>query len=169
MHRDRESAWESARYDREQRDQVTSRIRFGSVVFNAASLITVINAPAFLSTAPAAVILISAGFFLVGVVSAGYSLVAHQTSLITVAGYSAARAIALDRAVAIVDKGPTTFEYHHDLGEVMDEAQELYEKAVQPRLTAVWLQNASTGAWLGGASAIAFFKIFESLPPWPWF
>lgn len=166
LQRDREGAWEAARYDREQRDQITSRIRFGSVVFNGASLLTVLNQPAFLSGEPPEAILASAAFFLIGVVCAGYSLIAHQTDLIRLAGSSRARALTLDRAVSLADSEVDSEEYGR-LGGAMKEAHEFHEQTIKPNLTATWLQNISTGAWLGGASTIALLKFADSVPNLP--
>jgi hypothetical protein len=168
IQRDRESAREAAQYDREQRDQVTSRIRFGSVVFNGASLLTVLNTPQLLSGVPTSIILTSSVFFLLGVVSAGYSLVTHQTELIRLAGFSAARAMCLDRAVALLDRSPNEDEVRQ-AHEAIEEAHHLHGQTIKPKLTAIWLQNLSTGAWLGGAAVIALAKFGDMLPPWPWF
>jgi hypothetical protein len=168
IQRDRESSWEAARYDREQRDQITSRIRFGSVVFNGASLLTILNAPQLLTGVPESAVFSSAGFFLLGVVCAGYSLVAHQTALIRVAGSSVARAMALDRAVALLDRPPNEADVT-EANNAVEEAHELHAETIKPRLTAIWLQNISTGAWLGGAAVIALTKFGELLPLWPWF
>jgi hypothetical protein len=165
LQRDRESAWEAARYDREQRDQVTSRLRFGSVVFNGASLLTVLNQPPFLSGVSAAAILSSAAFFLVGVVCAAYSLIVHQTGLIEVAGASRGRALILDRAVSLSESDIDSEEYA-SLGSAMTEAHELHKSTIQPRVAAIWLQNISTGAWLGGAVTIALLKIAQTAT-WP--
>lgn len=160
---DRDSAWEAARYDREQRDQITSRIRFGSVVFNGASLLTLLNAPALLTGIPVSSVLASAAFFLIGVVCAGYSLIAHQTVLIATAGNSSARALALDRAVALMEH-PRAAADGEEAMEAVQEAHGLHQRNVKPRAAAIWLQNISTGAWLGGASVIVLTAIGPLLP-----
>lgn len=62
----------------------------------------------------------------------------------------------LDRVVALLD--PRDADEHQRGAQALKEAQKLQEDMVAPRLTAVYLQNASMGAWLGGALAVAIEK-----------
>lgn len=169
LERDREAAWESANYEREQRDVYTSKLRFGSVVFNGASLVTVLNGrELFLSVGPG-MILTAAAFFTMGVVLAGYSLLAHQTRLIESTGLARARAMILERAVTLADF-PIGSDENNRLGTALDEAAAHQRDILKrPGLGALSLQNFSKAAWLGGVAGVAAQEVWRVMPPWPWF
>jgi hypothetical protein len=76
--RQAEEAWKVAHYEREQRDAHTSKIRFGLVGFNAASLVGISTIGVTFGTLAPKTMLMAGAYFFVGLVSAGLSLLIHQ-------------------------------------------------------------------------------------------
>lgn len=167
LERDRDGAWERARYERDQRDQYGSRLRFGLVAMNAASLVTIINAPGLFAGLTSGDVLAAAAFFLVGTIGAGYSLVAQQTHLIDLTGNATARALTLDRAVTLAEFPAHTPE-NEKLGEAMEQASRLSEEMFGYSKGALRLQWLSMSSWIGGVAYLAITSLSEILPTWPW-
>lgn len=165
LHRDRESAWQIAHYERGQRDEYTSKLRFGLAALNAASLVTILNlAPATLVVG-ATVSLLSSFLFLVGTALAGYSLLSHQTHLILLAGSTSARALSLDRAVSLTSY-PVGSREHDLLGIAMDEAHGYQGQTYTFSNRALNCQWGSAVIWILACAVIATATAITFLPSW---
>jgi hypothetical protein len=157
LERDRENAWQIAHYERSQRDELTSKIRFSITALNAASMVTVLSLGSALAGVAPYVLTIAAGAFVVGTICGGYSLFSHQTHLITLAGDTSSRALVLDRAVSLAQFPPGTSEYMK-LGEAMTEASEAQSKTYSFSAAAINLQWCAAAFWGFGAVFVGIMK-----------
>lgn len=151
-------AWERAKSESEARDQHTSKFRFGSVAFNAATLATVLNARSILQPIGELEILLSALLFTLGVIFAGASLISQQTQLIRTAGQASSLALLSNRAVTLA-RFPLYSAEWEDLDKVLVEIEEIAgEGLFDAGVPAIILQNLSAGCWLAGAVTLALAK-----------
>ena len=170
IERDRQSAYAVAHYQRAQRDELTTRIRFGSLALNGASAVAIFG------LAGNAALVRELGFtpqitatalslFVVGAVSAGISLLVHQNHLVRLAGSAIARARTLDTAAgaAATDIGS---EPYAALPASMKRAAELELVDTSFSRGAIILQNLSTGCWLGGALTPVLHLYGPSIHAW---
>lgn len=159
----RDRAWQIAQHERSQRDDYTSKVRFGLVAANAASLLTVINLKSELFSLSPSTALLACVFFLVGLICSGYSLLQQQTYLITQAGKTAVVAMHLDAAAALSEAPGGTKNF--DLAqERRAEAAEVEKQTFQLSIPAIVLQNCGSGAWLGGALLLSYRFAYPYLP-----
>ena len=165
LERDRESAWHIAHYERAQRDEYTSKLRFGLAALNAASMVTVLNLQTALAGVEPGVILLSAAAFLAGTVLAGYSLVAHQTHLIDLVGSTSSRAISLDRAVSLT-AFPIGSDEHDALGEAMRQAHHHQADTYKFSMPALHTQWLSASTWVSATGVLAVAKAASLFPNW---
>lgn len=153
--RERELASEEALRLASIRDDLTVRYRLGLATFNAASVVALLTAIGGASNALAKIgfnessLQWSLGFFCFGVVAAGISIASYQNDLVERAGYAAARVSVFDRLISIAST-PMHPGGDDAYGRAHNENKELFEKGLRPRLVALWGQNLSAGAWLGG-------------------
>lgn len=157
LERDRESAWQIAHYERAQRDEYTSKMRFGLAALNAASLVTLLNLPTALTGVDPKAVLIAAAAFLLGTILAGYSLTAHQTHLIDLVGSTSSRALTLDRAVSLT-AFPVGSQEHAALGDAMAEAHRHQSQTYKLSMGALRCQWVSASLWISGAVVLAVVK-----------
>lgn len=161
-------AWERAKSESEARDQHTSKIRFGSVALNAATLATVLNARSALQPIGEMEILASALFFTLGIICAGASLLSQQTQLIRTAGRAGTLALISNRAVTLA-RFPIYSAEWEDLEEVLSQTEEIAKEGLfEAGVPAIILQNFSTGSWLAGAVTLALAKASLMLPSISW-
>lgn len=160
----REETWQAALHERDQRDQVTQKVRFGLVILNGASLATVLSASSLLGNLPEAILAFSATCFVLGVAAAGWAVESHQRHLITSAGRWAARAMKYDRLSALIalsrgsiGESDTQEKIEKLLSELSQETKTLFE----PDTSSIWKQFASRALWLAGALSIVVQKIFS--------
>lgn len=167
LERERESAWQIAHYERGQRDEYTSKLRFGLATLNAASLVTVLNLGAALTGISPAVTFVAASFYFLGTASAGSSLFAHQTRLIELVGDTNARALTLDRAVSLC-AFPIGTEENERLGEAMEEAHAFAQKTYSLSSAALNLQHFSAFCWNTASLILGIAKVASLVPAPPW-
>lgn len=170
VERDRESAWQIAHYERGQRDEYTSKLRFGLATLNAASLVTVLNLGGALSGIWPGAALVAAAIYFVGTVSAGRSLVEHQTRLIELVGDTNARALTLDYALSLCAHRIDTPE-NDRVGPALETAHAYAQKTYSLSLTALNFQHFSGFCWSVGAGFLGFAKVASlyHAPTWaPW-
>ena len=157
LSRDRISAWETARYEQAQRDEYTSKLRFGLATLNVASMVTILNLQsAVLAIQPKTIADAALSFFL-GTVLAGYSLLAHQHHLIKLAGYTKNRAMILDRAVSL-STFPIGSTENDQLGVAVQEAGVQYSKTHSFSKAAIFGQWFSAAMWAGGVLILVAAK-----------
>ena len=153
--RDRELAREEALRLASIRDDLTVRYRLGLATFNAASIVALLTAIGGASAALSRIGFTDKGlqaslvFFCFGVVAAGISIASYQNDLVERAGYAAARVSVLDRLVAESSLPPHpggSAQYE----QAQRENRDLFAKGLKLRLVAIWGQNLSAAAWLGG-------------------
>ncbi|QEH80845.1 hypothetical protein EIK56_23040 [Sphingomonas sp. C8-2] len=167
VERDRQSAWQIAHYERGQRDEFTSKLRFGLATLNAASLVTVLNlSSAFADISPAAT-MIAAGIYFLGTTLAGSSLFAHQTRLIELVGDTSARALTLDRATALC-AFPVGTRENKQLGEAIEQAHVHVQKTYPVGQSAILLQYASAFCWNSASLLLAIAKVASLYPAPAW-
>lgn len=153
--RDRERASEEALRLASVRDDLTVRYRLGLATFNAASIVALLTAIGGASDALAKVgfsesgVQASLAFFVFGVIAAGVSIASYQNDLVERAGYAAARVSVIDQLISVLSNpaypgGSDAFERAHK------ENNDLFKKGLRLRLVAIWGQNLSAAAWLGG-------------------
>lgn len=153
--RDRESAREEALRLASVRDDLTVRYRLGLATFNAASIVALLTATGGAPNALAKIgfsesgLQASLGFFIFGVIAAGVSIASYQNDLVERASYAGARVSVIDQLISSVSNpahpgGSDAFERAHK------ENNELFNKGLRLRLVAIWGQNLSGAAWLGG-------------------
>lgn len=163
LERDRESAWQIAHYERGQRDEYTSKLRFGLAAINAASLVTILNVPsALIGIDPRAVLFASASF-LVGTVLAGYSLTAHQVHLINSVRSTSGRANALDRAFALT-VFPAGSKERDGIRKVIRQAHDYLVETPELSMGALRCQWWSASIWVSGAGLLAVAKAAKTFP-----
>lgn len=167
IERDRESAWQIAHYERGQRDDYTSKLRFGLATLNAASLVTVLNLGATLDGVSSAAVMVVAGLYFLGTVLAGRCLTEHQNRLIELVGETNARAMILDRAVSLAAFPVGTPEYGR-LGEAIEEAHSHAENTYALSISAIWLQHLSASLWIMGSALLGAAKIASLYPAPSW-
>lgn len=162
LERDRETAWQIAQYERGQRDQYTSKMRFGLAALNAASMVTILNIGALLNGVEPVALLASAGLFFLGTILAGYSLKAHQDHLFGLEGTAHTRVIALDRALSLepFPRGSPEREY---LKPTMAEADDFEMKTYGESAIALKAQQWSSWAWIIGAAVAGIAKALSFL------
>lgn len=155
-----ETAATIASRERAQLDEYTSKIRFGSVSLNGASLIAAVTVGRELPNVVGTDVLVGAGFFLAGTIAGGISLVSHQKQLARTADKAEMWRIQTGRAKSLV-RSPHGSNAHtrflHALAEAENIANEgIFEKGVP----AVMMQSVSLCAWVGGAIAMAISSIW---------
>ncbi|QTH22023.1 hypothetical protein HRJ34_00315 [Rhizorhabdus wittichii] len=167
VERDRQSAWQIAHYERSQRDEYTSKLRFGLATLNAASLVTVLNlSAAFAGMWPAAPV-IAAGIYFLGTLSAGSSLFAHQTRLIELVGDTSARAMILDRAASLC-AFPVGSAENARLGEAMEQAHAHAQKTFPLSMSAIYMQHTAALCWASAFLLLGVAKIASLFPAPAW-
>ena len=163
LQRDRESAWQIAHYERGQRDEYTSKLRFGLAALNAASMVTVLNIGGVMGGVGTGSILLSAAAFFVGTILAGYSLVAHQTHLIELTGATITKARTLDIAVSLSEFPPGSAE-NRQLDKALGAIKEQEGQQHTYSDSAITCQAWSSAAWIGGAGTLGLVKAFSLSP-----
>jgi hypothetical protein len=160
LSRQGEMAWNLARHEQGQRDEYTSKLRFGATAFNAASLVSVLNLPQTMTGFTTDSALIAAGFFVVGTICGAASLLSHQNFLIGSTGRFTSYAMTNDRAISLSRSLPGTSE-HSQLGEALEELEKAAKDGLfKPNDTAVTAQSFSMWAWLGGVLAAAISHLW---------
>lgn len=158
------SDWETARHMQAQRDEYTSKIRFGALALNAASIVTVLNIGAVFPAISASEALTGTLFFIVGVIAGGQSLISHQNKLITTAGTAYAIARHRQRAITLAEFPPDSAEYVK-LGEALaDIDRETKSGLYDFSATAIWMQHVSQWAWVGGVISLALTELAPRIP-----
>lgn len=167
IERDRQSAWQIAHYERSQRDEYTSKLRFGLATLNAASLVTVLNLGTALDGVSPTAVVVAAGLYFLGTILAGRCLTEHQNRLIEVVGETNARAMILDRAVSLAAFPVGSAEYGR-LGEAIEEAHSHAEKTYALSISAIWLQHLSASLWTMGSALLGIAKVASLYPAPTW-
>lgn len=159
-----EYARELANHEASQRDEYTSKIRFGLVALNAASLVTAATAGPQLPGVAVGNALLSAAFFFVGTVSGGVALTSHQTQLVSTAGKLRAWQSHLQRALTLADSMPGTPEYLR-LGEAIGDAEKaVAEDVFPPGLRSITAQAISMWTWVSGVTTLGLGAIYSHWP-----
>lgn len=168
------AATSSADHLRGQRDDVTTKIRFGLVGLNGGSVLAAIAALGG-NTAALERIGISLDqlasaiiFFLVGAVVAGVALFQQQNHLVVAAGEANARAIRYAMAVHHANVNPGG----DDLGALLKVIAAQTPPEATYSKAAIWFQSFGGALWLGGCSVIVMDVVRDHLPTisamWPW-
>jgi len=160
----RDTAWHLEQYQRGQRDEYNSKIRFGLTTANAASLVTALNIADKLAGVTPGELALACALFLLGTVASGYSLFAQQNYLTRQSGNTYAWAMAMDRAVALIDAPPGSPNFQL-AGETQREAAALQAKVFDYSKGTIIMQALGWGAWLGGAVTLAGASAIRF---WPW-
>jgi hypothetical protein len=161
--REREEA--VAQHLRSQRDDLTSKIRFGLVALNGASVVAVLTLYGSLKNDLAGLgitsgaVMWAVGFFVVGVVCAGLCLSSHQNQLVIAAGQAEARAITCGTAVDLSAQNPIPKQ----LGEILEDLRKHSLPSASYSRAAIWLQQSAASLWLGGSLVLISAILKHSL------
>lgn len=163
--READAARSLAHAHRDQRDQLASRILFGLVALNGATLITLLNSASALPGLNHKELLLSVGIFAAGVFCAGRAAVSELTHRIELAGVASARATTYHRAIALSKAEPGSKQFDQ-LESVFGEIDELTSEVFKTRDTATNLQSASACCWIAGLTFTAMADLVAKLPAW---
>lgn len=157
-------AWEIMHYERRRRDEHISKLRFGLVGFNSASLVAIATfGPTAMSLSPE-VIIISSLFFLTGTIFAGVTIFNHQNYLIGTAGDAFAKANLLKNA-ADWSRSPHNVHNTTALDRALKEVKNAKEPGIDTDSRATWwLQSYAACSWLGGVVFVSYCAFEARLP-----
>jgi len=133
-------------YERTQRDEYTSKIRFGLAALNSASLVTILNVG---KSTLSGCTLTAGGLFAAGVILSGLALFSHQNHLVELQGDTYVRAVTLDRAVA-QSGHPVGSTENSDLQGTLKELSGMIDRLFEFSVRATIFQHSAAGCWLAG-------------------